>query len=258
MEEKNRTIIGCIAFLLLILVIGIGGYLYTFKNDKHKETIKKENKITDEYKKDKNKDYIYYTDEKVISEELNLIYKNPIINLNNSQTNAIYNELSEENETYYNNIQKISETENPTGEEIAFNTDDIFSATIRDYENYEYKNYITLVVTDSSYDCFKGIHDYTSIKSYLFDVSKNERISNIDVLELYNTSLSEIKEKIKIELQENQEIIDGIENIKIDETIENLSNNNSYGLYIDNSGNLIIKYIVKSNQMNYNEVMIIG
>ena len=33
MEEKNKAIFGCTVFILLILAIGIGGYVYTFKNE---------------------------------------------------------------------------------------------------------------------------------------------------------------------------------------------------------------------------------
>lgn len=257
MEEKNKAIFGCVFFLVLILFIGIGGYIYTFNSDKHKE-ISNESKITDEYKKDKEKDYIYYTNEITVSEKLNIVYKNPVINLDNSLSDAIYNEISAENDKYYNEIKKISQTSNDTGKEIAFDTDDIYSATIRDYENFEYENYVTLVVTDSLYDCFSGVHDYPMIKSYIFDVEKNERISNIDILEKYGITLSEVKDKIRTKLQEDQTVDGEVEVIKIDETIDNLSNDNTYGIYIDDTGNLFIKYVVKSNQINYNESMLIS
>lgn len=257
MEERNKAIFGCVFFLVLILFIGIGGYIYTFNNDKHKE-INNENEIIEKNKKDKDKEYIYYVNEITVSEKLNIVYKNPIINLNNSLSDAIYNEISTENDKYYNEIKKISQTSNDTGKEIAFDTDDIYSATIRDYENFEYENYITLLITDSLYDCFSGVYDYPIIKSYIFDVEKNERISNIDILEKYGITMSEVKDKIRTKLQEDQTVEGDIEVIKIDETIENLSNDNTYGIYMDDTGNLFIKYVVKSNQINYNESMLIS
>lgn len=257
MEERNKAIFGCVFFLVLILFIGIGGYIYTFNNDKHKE-INNENEIIEKNKKDKDKEYIYYVSEITVSEKLNIVYKNPIINLNNSLSDAIYNEISTENDKYYNEIKKISQTSNDTGKEIAFDTDDIYSATIRDYENFEYENYITLLITDSLYDCFSGVYDYPIIKSYIFDVEKNERISNIDILEKYGITMSEVKDKIRTKLQEDQTVEGDIEVIKIDETIENLSNDNTYGIYMDDTGNLFIKYVVKSNQINYNESMLIS
>lgn len=258
MEEKTKATIGCILFLLLILIVGVGGYFYTFQNNKHKEVAGNENKISDENKKDKSKDYIYYTDETVVSQNLHIVYKKPNINLKVLQAEAIMTELENENNAYLSSIQKISETSNDTGEEIAFNTDDIYSATVRDYEDYIYKNYVSLIVTDYAYDCFHGIYDYIQIKSFIFDIVENKRISNLEILSDFNTNLSEVKEKIKEKLEMDQTVIEGVESIKIEETINNLDNNNSYGLYIDTSGNLIIKYIVKSNQKNYNEIMTIG
>lgn len=257
MEEKNKAVIGGILFLLLILFIGVGGYIYTFKNNKHKEIINKIDVITDEYKKDKTKEYIYYTDENVISKELQIVYKTPVINLYNTQTNAIANELAQDNEKMISEIKKISTTENTTGNEITFNTDDIYSATYRNYEDYQYNEYISLVITDVYYDCFKGINDYPNIKSYIFDVKNNERISNLDILSKYNITLTDLKEKIKNKLNEEQTVDNEVETIKIEETINNIDDGN-YGLYVDNTGNLVIKYIVKSNQMNYNEIMIIN
>lgn len=257
MEERNKAVVGGILFLLLILFIGIGGYIYTFKNNKHKEITTKTDNITDEYKKDKTKDYIYYTDENVISNDLQIVYKTPVINLYNTQTNAISSELSKENEKMISDIKKISQTENTTGNEITFNTDDIYSATYRIYEDYKYNEYVSLVITDVYYDCFKGINDYPNIKSYIFDVKNNERISNLDILSEYNITLSQVKEKIENKLNQDQTIDNEVETIKIDETLNNINDGN-YGLYIDNTGNLVIKYIVKSNQMNYNEIMIIN
>ena len=90
------------------------------------------------------------------------------------------------------------------------------------------------------------------------DVEKNERVSNIDILEKYDITLSEVKDKIRTKLQEDQSVDGEVEVIKIDETIDNLSNDNTYGLYIDDAGSLFIKYVVKSNQINYNESMLIS
>ena len=71
----------------------------------------------------------------------------------------------------------------------------------------------------------------------------------------YNTSLSEVKELIEEKLEDNQTTKeDGTKTIKIDETLKDLS----YGLYIDNNGKLNVKYVVKSNNLNYNDSVIIN
>ena len=258
MEERNKAIIGCILFIIIVLTIGIGGYIYAFRNDNHKTEKELQEKTITDNKKESKKDLIYFENERKLSEELGINYKDVIINLNNSQATAINNQIKSENDELYNSVKKISETTNDTGNTILYDTDDIYSATIRDYQVYKKDNYISIVISDTSYDCFKGVHDSLNVKSYVFDVSANERLSNIDILNKYNTSLSTVKEKIKNKLEKNQSSNPENGSIKIDETIENLSNDDSYGLYIDESGDLIIKYIVKSDNLNYNETMVIN
>ena len=258
MEERNKAIVGCIIFLLLVLTMGIGGYIYTFKSGNHKTDKEIIKETGDENKMDSNKKFIYFENEKEVSKTLGITYKDAIINLNNTQATAINSEIKSENEELYGSIKKISETTNDTGQEILYDTDDIYSATIREYQEFENGNYISLVVTDSLYDCFKGVYDYSKIKSYVFDVSSNERMSNIDILNKYETSLSKVKDKIQEKILKDQTTNDeGVEAIKIDETLDNIKDDN-YGLYIDDEGDLIIKYIVKSNNLNYNETMIVN
>ena len=257
MEEQNKAIAGCIIFLVLILIIGVGGYFYAFRGTNHQSSTK-ETKESYEYKIDKKKDYIYYENENVVSQDLSLIYKDPIINLNNLQAKEISEELANENNAYLSEIKKISETQNDTGQEIVFDTGDIYSAIIRDYENYEYEQYISLVVTDSLYDCFQGIYNIKQIKSYIFNVKNNKKISNIDLLDMFSTNFTEVKNKIREQLEKEQTEYEEETIIDIEKTIENMSNESNYGLYIDQSGNLIIKYIVQTNKINYNESMIIS
>ncbi|MBE6161503.1 MAG: hypothetical protein E7158_04710 [Firmicutes bacterium] len=254
MEEKNKAIFGCIVFLILILTIGIGGYYYTFKSDKHKTSDEHEMEVISENKKNQDKDFVYFDNERVISKTLGITYKDAVINLNNTQAEAITNEIKEENGKLYNDVKKISETENDTGNEILYNTDDIYSATIREYQYYNYENYMSLVISDSMYDCFNGIYDYTNVKSYMFDTKNNERVSNVDILNKKDKTLTEVKEKIRKKLEKDK-IND--ENIMVDETIDNLNNADSYGLYIDDDGNLFIKYVVKSDNLNYNDSILI-
>ena len=58
MEEKNKAIVGCILFLIIVLTLGIGGYMYAFKNDNHKTEEEMKEKTTSENKKDASKDFI--------------------------------------------------------------------------------------------------------------------------------------------------------------------------------------------------------
>lgn len=255
MDERNKAIFGSILFLIFIIVIGIGGYFYTFRSETTSE--KKMKELINQNKINKDKDYIYYENSIIVSEELQIIYEVPVINLNNKNAIEINTELSKDADTYNNSVKKISSTNDETGKEKIYETDDIYSATIRDYKQYEYGNYISLVATDYLFDCHEGIYDYTLIKSYVFDVEKNKLISSFDILTKYNISLSDVKEKIKAKLNKEQTTIDEVEVIKIEETLDNLENDATYAIYIDNNGNLNIKYIVKSNLINYNDNIVI-
>ena len=258
MEEKNKAIFGCILFILIVLTIGIGGYIYAFKNDNHKTEKELKEKTIIDNKKDESKDLIYFENERKVSNELNITYKDAVINLNNSQASAINNQIKKENEELFNSVKKISETTNDTENEIKYNTDNIYSATIREYQVFKYDNYISLIISDTQYDCFKGVNDSLNIQSYIFDASTNERISNIDILNKYETSLSTVKDKIKEYLTKMQTSAEENNSIKVEETIDSLNNEDNYALYIDESGELVIKYIVKSDNLNYNETMVIN
>ena len=254
MEERNKAIIGSILFVLLVLTLAIGGYFYTFKNDKHKTNDELNEKTIQANKRDANKDFIYFENERKVSSKLGITYRDVVINLDNKQATAINNEIKKENEKLYKAVKKISETEIDEEQEKLYDTDDIYSATIREYQTYKNENYISLLISDSEYNCFKGIYDHTDIQGYIFDISKNERISDVDILTKYNTSLSEVKGLIEEKLEDEQTTKeDGTKNIKIDETLEDLS----YGLYIDDSGKLNIKYVVKTNNINYNDNIVI-
>ena len=74
-----------------------------------------------------------------------------------------------------------------------------------------------------------------------------------DLLELYKTNLDDVKIKIRERLVSSQTIEEGIELIKVDETIAALNDSNNYALYIDKYGNLNISFIVKTTQVDYNE-----
>lgn len=253
MEERNKAIVGCIVFGILILALGIGGYIVAFGNDNHKtkEQLQQEDIVKN--KIDASKEYIYFEEEKVISNDLNIVYKNPIINLSNTSAKAVNEELKSENNELLNSVKKISETQNDTEKEIVYNTDDIYSATIRDYESYEYNEYASLVVSTKEYDCFDGLSNDAKFKSYVFDTKKNERVSNMDLFLKYDVTINNIKEQIKEKLSKEQITNeDGTETLKIDETLEGITNNN-YALYIDNDGVLVLKYIVKSNNLDYND-----
>ena len=251
MEENFRNKFGFWAFFLIVMALAVGGYFFTNyavnssdnKKEENKEDIKKDLKI------DKQKDYIYFTNEELISEHKEIIYKDVVINLSTQTT--LTDTLKKENKLYKNTIQYISKQDNLNKDIIVYNNDDLYALNFREYKTYEYKNYISLIINDYNYTCFADT-TFQKTKSYIFNVSDGSLISEEEILDKYNTSIESIKEDIRNYLITEQTIINEVELIKIEETLNNFDN---YSLYINEYGRLNISYLVKTNEVDYNEIM---
>lgn len=53
-------------------------------------------------------------------------------------------------------------------------------------------------------------------------------------------------------------MIEGIPNIKIEETINDLKSQETYVIYIDEFGDLILNYVVKTTSLDYNDTITIN
>ena len=246
MEENFKGKFGFIIFILIVLILAIGGFFFTkyILTDK-KEEVKE--KITN-YKIDEKKDYIYYTDNETISESAELEYMNVVINLKGQET--LTNSLKEENERYKTNVKYISDQPELPSEVINYDNDNIYALTYRTYENYEFDKYVSLVIKDYNYSCF-DLLTFTNTKSYIFDTSTGKLLKESEILKKYNTSVDKIKGQIREYLNADSKKIE--ENgIMVEETINNLNN---YSLYINEYGRLYISFLVKSNKEDYNDSM---
>jgi len=254
MIESKNNIIGSILFVILVLFLGIGGFFFTKHVTKDDDTtINKveESKITEEHKIDKEKDYIYFTDEKFISMEPDITYKDVVINLKTAETinRTLKNELNE----IRNSVKYIKDNKLDPTREIMYE-DEIYSASERNYENFEYKEYVSLLVKDYDFNCYDGSL-LKKISSYVFNVSTGKLLLTNDLMDMYHINMDEVKISIREKLEKDQIIEEELELIKIDETINGLDNQANYALYIDKYGDLNISYIVKTNQVDYNENM---
>ena len=246
MEENFKGKFGFIIFILIVLFLAIGGFFFTKYVLSEKKEEPKEKIIN--YKIDKNKDYIYYTDNETISEDAELEYMNVVINLKTQET--LTKSLKEENERYKNNVKYISDQNLISNEIINYNNDNIYALTYRTFENYEFDKYVSLVIKDYNYSCF-DLLTFTNTKSYIFDTSTGELLTEADILKKYNTNLDTIKSQIKEYLNSDQKKIE--ENgINIDETVNDLKD---YSLYINEYGRLYISFLVKSSKEDYNDSM---
>ena len=250
MEDSFKNKFGFITFILIVLALGIGGYFYMqYTIDDMKDSKKAKEEEAVDYKIDKDKDYIYYEDEETISEEGEIYYKNVVINLN---TQEVLNEtLKKENKIYKDNIRYRSNVEIPTSEIINYDYDDLYSLTFREYKNYEYENYVSLIANDYNFSCFDDI-TFKDTKGYVFDTKTGKSLTEEEILNIYKLSMEEVKEVMRTYLLNKQSKVDGIEVIKVEETINELDN---YSLYINDYGHLCITYLVKTTQVDYNEDM---
>lgn len=255
MNEERNNIIGSIFFFLLIIVLAVGGFFVTkklTKDENKEETKNNEVVISDEYKVDKEKEYIYFENEKFISMEPDITYKDVIINLNTAET--VNRTLKNELDSIRNSVKYITDNPLDPNREVMYDGENIYSASERNYEIFEYKEYISLIVRDYEFSCYDGSL-LKSLKSYVYNISNGKMLLTEDLLGLYNISMETVKEKIREHLQSKQTIIEETQTelILIDETINNLNNPSSHAIYIDKYGDLNISFIVKSSQVDYNE-----
>lgn len=254
MQESDSNYVGFGLFFFLIVLIILACSIFMFLNVRNKNQEKRisdnnEMVISDKNKKDKSKDFIYFTDEETISEELNLIYKMPIINLDSEDAK----DSNEEIKTYVMDIKSTLEKENT---ENCPNS--ILKTNYLDYAVYTYEEYVTLLIRESNYSCQNGFSSSSKVKAYSFDVLSGKRLSFDALLSKYGTTLTEVLGQIRTNLNHEQTVIEDIPNIKIEETINALKSQETYVIYIDEFGDLILNYVVKTSSLDYNDTITIN
>lgn len=248
MEENFKNKLGFWVFFFLVLFLGVGGYFLTdyLLSDKSDENISQKEIV--DHKIDKNKDYIYFINGETISEGAEIFYQDVVINLD-TQTN-LTETLEKENKIYKNNIQYLSDVKMLSEELVNYNFDNLYALTFRNYKVYEYGDYVSLVIDAHNYSCF-DLNTFVSTKSYIFNTKNGSLLNNEEILKKYNLNMDNVLEKVRIKLNETQKVVDEVELIKIDDTLNNLN----YSLYINEYGKLNISFLVKTTQVDYNEIM---
>lgn len=254
--ENNYVGFGLFFFLIVLIVLVCSMLLFfNERNKKQEKRINEQNEVivSDKNKKDKNKDFIYFTNEETISEELNLIYKLPIINLKSEEAKDINDEIMSYVNQVKNTIVK-GKTENcPNLEENS-----IAKTSYLDYAIYTYQEYITLLIRESNYSCQNGFSSSSKVKAYTFDVLSGNRLSFEALLKKYDITLTEVLGQIRNNLNKEQVIVDGLPTIQVEETINTLQQQDTYVLYIDEFGDLILNYVVKTNSLDYNDTIVVN
>lgn len=249
MEENFKNKLGFWTYFLFVLLLAVGGYFFTdyvinLKNNKNNNN---ETKIVD-HKIVKDKDYIYFINGETISEGAEIYYQDVVINLD-TQIN-LTEMLEKENKIYKENIMYLSDVKILNKELINYNFDNLYALTFRNYKIYEYGDYVSLVIDTHNYSCF-DLNTFVGTKSYIFNIKEGTLLTEEEILKKYNLNMDLLKEKIIVKLNTTQKIVENVELIKIGDTINDLI----YSLYINEYGKLNISFLVKTTQVDYNEIM---
>ena len=245
MEGKNTFKIWF--FIIILLTFIVGGYFlmkkYTNMDLNNTSTPKNEitnNTTFNDIRIDTSKDYIYFTDEELLSDEFDISYPQVYINFNDE--NNIASTLNSKME----NIKK----------ELKYNDDvedgEVSYAHFPVYTLYAYENYLSLVC---EYYIFSPSDDpmkFQEKKAYVFDKYTGELYTSGRLLSLFDLTVDKVKSKVKSYVSDADLVNGEEENLDIDATLASLSLDN---LYIDKLGRLSIGVIVKSSENDYNDVV---
>lgn len=252
MENREKNTFLSVLFFVFIVGLIVAGYLYTNNlMHKDKKPVKKEEKEID-YRIDKDKDYIYFENENIISEEPDIVLKDAFINIEGAE--IINSSLKTEMDEIRKQVVYLNESNTDPTKEKIFEESNIYSALERQYVTYKTKDYFSLLIKDLSFNCYEDF-TFNSVKSYVIDLKNSKVLTNEEILSKYNIKLDDIKNKISERLDSTQSEVEGQEVIKKDETLNNIDG--KYGLYFDGIS-LYVSYVVKSNFVDYNDSIIIN
>lgn len=232
-------------FIIIVLVFIFGGFYLMKKSESLKNEVNQtisEEKDTD-IRIDKTKEYIYFTNLNVIESELDIEYKDIVINFEDKEN--IQNVINTENKEFSESV-KYDES----NEKAIYNH--LVSAKFNKFDIFYYSNYISIVKNTYSFD-YENLVTFIQSKAYVFDKKTGKLFNNDELLSIFNINKDDIKGVITTYLNDQNLITDNP--INVDETINNISN---YELYVDKLGRLVVTILVKAEQSNYNDVIVLS
>ncbi len=248
--EKFKNSVGLIFLVILLLTFIIGGYFamkyFTTHTPEVKKDASKSEKVVD-LRIDKKKDYIYYENEDEVLESEEISFLDAVINIKGLED--VNKLLKSEEDALRKTIKYSKDVELPEG--TTENEAGIYSLEYRDYKDYTYSKYLSLVITDYSYNLVNGSIP-THFVSYVVNTETGEQITGDNLLTMFNTNMDAIKSKINQRLQDTQTLNS---DINITETMNNLG---TFALYIDKVGKLEVSFIVKTNETSYNDSVVVS
>ena len=234
-------------FVIVLLIFIVGGFVMMKKsasklNEEPSKNIEEKEEIKD-IRLDSTKDYIYYTDSEEKVHELDIIFKN--VNLNFNDANGIAKILNDETEQLKKTLTY--------DEEIAdapYNH--LISAKYKVYNTYTFDNYISLVVDYYDYH-YESLVSYLTTKTYVFDKITGNLLSNEKLLDAYELTKDDVINKVKTHIAD-EDIAKEEEDLDEVATVEAMT---ELSLFVDKIGRLSISVLVKSDQKDYNEIILL-
>jgi flagellar basal body-associated protein FliL len=236
---KNKSSIA-IFVIILLLIAGGGYYLINYVSfDKKQDSKEYTNDATIKCAKLlENQDYVYYTDEDVLSKSLDLIYYHININLDTDDAQNLSTKLNQNMDAIKSDVTKIS-TSNVDKASLIYNQDDIYQAKMINYDYWTTSKYLNIVVSNYTFDATTEDAN-KDFNYYVFSLTSGKLLTNHDLL--VNEDLTE------------QDVITKIRSYFADDTTIDIDKimNDPYYLSIAKNGNIVINLIVTSTDFNYN------
>lgn len=255
MERIDKSILSMVIFLAVVLFIAIFGF-FAIKNNPHRQA-KKEPKIeVNDYQAIKVKpdeEFIIYRNPQVISEELEIYYQELEININHSLATSVASELNAQTQAYASKVAYISQTKVPANT-VLTNIDDIYYAPVREYHSYLNQHYLILNVHDYEYYA-TGINNPTKDQYFIFDLNDGSLVTAEQLLNIYGITRTTLIRRLNTYLQEKANLNPDL--IKLNETVAQFSNPDNIKLYIAADGHLMANILVITNEINYNDNIIV-
>lgn len=244
-------------FIVIILIFIFGGYYlmdYTLSTDvkKNQEETKQLFTTTSDYRLDKTKEYIYFTDIDYPIEGEDMNYQTININLKNLE--YLQDRLNKEEDEYDKTVVFLKDTEtNETSEEIDMtfsNSEGIYGFSYRSYDVIMYDEYISIVYKDYTYD-IENLNIPVGYGSYVINKNETKEVYEDEILKMYEFTLDEIKEIVleKVNASAYQD-----SSINVSKTVDDFD----YMLYINNIGSLEVTYLISSTKGEYYDKIVLN
>jgi len=252
MSSKNK--IGLIFLIIILLLFSIGGYFlmdYVVKEEKNQKKVEEKEEIVD-LRIDKSKDYIYLENTEHVIESEEIHFEDVVVNFKKLEylNDEFKNEMNEiKKSIIYEKDIVLDENNNYTK-----NKEGIYSLKYREYEDYYFNEYVSLVIKDYEFNIVNHTKPI-NIKSYIINKNTGQIIKQEDLLNKENITIDKIKEKVKERLDKTQTLNENEEIINIEETLNNF---NIYAIYVNKNGKLEVSFIVKSNKIDYNDFVVLN